>query len=74
MLLGGEVGLALSGLLLSQELAQYVGVLDVVGKWVDHGVMAFLLVDVEIVAGCVDAVVYDSRPCHHSVLVVALGS
>lgn len=71
--LRGEGGLALSGLLLSQELAQDVGVLDVVGKWVDHGVVASLLVDVEVVAGCVDAVVYDSRPCHHSVLVIPFG-
>ena len=70
----GEVDLALSGLLLSQELAQDVRVLDVVGEWVDHRVVAFLLVDVEVVAGCVDAVVYYSRPCHHSVLVVAFGS
>lgn len=69
----GEVGLALPRLLLSQELAQDVRVLDVVGKWVDHGVVALLLVDVEVVAGCVDAVVYDGRPCHNSVLVVAFG-
>lgn len=69
----GEVGLALSHLLLSQELSQDVRVLDVVGEWVDHGVVAFLLVDVEVVASCVDAVVYDSCPCHHSVLVVPFG-
>jgi hypothetical protein len=71
--LRGDVDLALFGLLLSQELAQDVWVLDVVGEWVDHGVVAFLLVDVEVVAGCVDAVVYDSRPCHHSVLIVPFG-
>lgn len=68
-----DVGLVLPGLLLSQELSQDVRVLDVVRKRVDHGVVAPLMGDVEVVAGCVDAVVDDRCACHHSVLVAPFG-
>jgi hypothetical protein len=69
-----DVLLALLVLLLSKEFPQNVGILDIVGHWVDHGIMLPLLVNVKIIACRIAAVVDDGGPSHNAVLIANLRS